>query len=406
MAAEFSALAQSCLSLWGKLVSSGDLAAFSHEVPHSFWEDGLGRMSVCISDIGAHPIWQPSLHSRLRDASHIKYEVKRHLLRLKWIHDCLQNELFDLSDEESENGGEKMTDETMETYIQGLYYCLHDTIDSLYQLIRSVRLPACHNIFTRVKRADAAHFEYYDRRHVQSKYPNISQAISDRLGEAISIRRAVLQYYERLHTEISVISDAVSIRTLSEATTIKLNQEPTETLEVDAQSMMPQTLCSESVVQGGSGSAIPLPPAGSTYGAPFTCPYCFFIVNVKDQNEWIEHIFSDLKPYVCVLPDCQTPNHLYECRREWYAHMHDEHMTSLSVGEVSKCLLCGCEVTPGEVLEEHLAKHLEELALFALPRANVTDEEISRDNLPVINVLRGIERLSVTTRVSDAMAYS
>lgn len=184
-------------------MSSGELAAFSHEIPHSLWEDGLGRMSVCIADIGTHQILQPSLHSRLCDASHIKDMAIRLLLELKWVHDCLQNELFHPSGEGCENWNQGGCDEGRETYIQRLYYLLHDAVNSLCQLIRSVGLLARHDVFTQVKRADAAHFEYYDRQHVQSKYPNIPQVISDRLGTAISLRRAVLQYYERHHTELS-----------------------------------------------------------------------------------------------------------------------------------------------------------------------------------------------------------
>ena len=183
------------------------------------------------------------------------------------------------------------------------------------------------------------------------------------------------------------MSDAVSVKVLSEATTI----------EVDPQSMISQTSYSNSGVQGGSGLAIPSLPAGSTYGTPFRCPYCFFIVNVTNQNKWAQHMFSDLKPYVCVLPDCQTPNLLYMCCREWYGHMQDEHMINLSDGEVSKCLLCECDATPGEVLAKPLARHLEELALFALHRAGVVDQEILSVSLPDADTLRGIERLSITT---------
>ncbi|RAL00412.1 uncharacterized protein BO80DRAFT_315184, partial [Aspergillus ibericus CBS 121593] len=380
MATAIAPLVRSSFGQWRELVSSGQLAACNHEVPLALWEDELGRLRLWIANIGAHQSRQSSLDYRLRDASHIKDQVIRVLRRLQRLHEDLRDTLIGLNEagEEVSEGSEEEGEEESETDLQQIYRVLRDTVDCLFQLSLAIRQPAHHDPFTRVKRADAAHFEYYDRQHVQSKYPQISEAISDRLGAAISLRRAVLQYYERHHLKLSedpdkVLSDAVSATKLSETVASEYIPKSTETLEADSQ--ISQTSYSESAFQGSGGLAIPSLPDGSTYGIPFECPYCFFLVNVANKHNWARHVFNDLKPYVCVIPDCQIPHRLYESRREWYAHMQAQHRMSLSAGDHPKCLLCGSRLSPGEVLEKHVARHLEELALFALPRPDTADEE-------------------------------
>lgn len=113
---------------------------------------------------------------------------------------------------------------------------------------------------------------------------------------------------------------------------------------------------------------LPPPPPESEDEAPFECPYCFVIITISGDNAWARHVFNDLMPYICVFSDCPTPHRLYESRREWYFHLQSQHSVPDESGGYSDCPLCTSSVATGQPFQRHVARHLEELALFALPR--------------------------------------
>ncbi|KAI5781743.1 hypothetical protein DFH27DRAFT_580291 [Peziza echinospora] len=54
---------------------------------------------------------------------------------------------------------------------------------------------------------------------------------------------------------------------------------------------------------------------------PFQCPYCFDIISLENTNiSWMNHIFQDLRPYVCTFQDCHKADYLFESRSEWFQH--------------------------------------------------------------------------------------
>ncbi|KAJ5735653.1 uncharacterized protein N7483_000778 [Penicillium malachiteum] len=69
------------------------------------------------------------------------------------------------------------------------------------------------------------------------------------------------------------------------------------------------------------------------------------------------------------------PHRLYESRREWFCHLQNEHSISGGAAENMSCPLCLSSVSSGKELERHIGRHLEELALFALPRSEEDDNE-------------------------------
>lgn len=128
------------------------------------------------------------------------------------------------------------------------------------------------------------------------------------------------------------------------------------------------------------------------------------------------HVFMDLKPYSCTFPDCPTPSERYGSRRTWFQHELDfhrrvwqcnmdecrdsgcfdsmnmlkEHLlqthhefsgfdgrglefiadksgAEASLDAMEKCVICQRTFTL-RTLRRHLAKHMEQLALWILPR--------------------------------------
>jgi len=125
-----------------------------------------------------------------------------------------------------------------------------------------------------------------------------------------------------------------------------------------------------------------------------------------------KHVLDDLRPYVCTYADCNLFDHFFENRDQWYKHeashhrvkwfcntvnhpefeaqsdflnhMKNHHESDFSLGQRSllndmfrypsrsdegECNLC---LRLSSNLRSHVSRHLQQIALFALPRVNET----------------------------------
>ncbi|KAH7086082.1 hypothetical protein BKA63DRAFT_368255, partial [Paraphoma chrysanthemicola] len=172
------------------------------------------------------------------------------------------------------------------------------------------------------------------------------------------------------------------------------------------------------------------------------CPFCYRIKRFKNERSWHRHVYADLRAYVCTFADCDAPyfadinewfhhemqNHrvTYVCRlcqnknlesKEGYLahvrrrHPHlladDEEMLVLDIARQSlaqisatDCPCCsewvhrlrereGVGVASNQIIcvepklfKRHLASHLEQLAVFAIP-IDVVDEGTSESNAAI-----------------------
>ncbi|KAL9072549.1 MAG: hypothetical protein Q9161_003561 [Pseudevernia consocians] len=182
---------------------------------------------------------------------------------------------------------------------------------------------------------------------------------------------------------------------------------------------------------GQETNLIPQPPPESIDDKPFECPYCFSIITITGTYSWAKHVHADLASYVCTQENCNHP--LFESRKQWFSHELEEHrrqwvcitcdkpfpsvqqfekhMNTQHSGTflesqlpsltgraarplqripASACPLCDYEsiVRRKSVLEvttepitikiqtfrNHLGRHLEQLALFVLPKREVVEQ--------------------------------
>jgi hypothetical protein len=388
MAASISSRLIECLSLFNAQVARGELVAHDAEVPQSLWLDELGRLRVWAANIGAHQIGQSSLDYRLRDASHIKDQIIRLLERLQRLLVDLKEALSD----PPEGAGDQFSDDEDTTELEQIYNGFVEVIGSLFQMSMLIRRPARHDRLLGAKKEDIVTFEPYDRQHVLEKYPRADAIVGDRLGRAISRRRADLKYRERHHAKLSQGINHVQMAGNKESHSIH-DRESTvfsDTIateykepnirfdETGSHSGLSQTSYAPTLLEGGNAITVPPPPKESANGQPFECPYCFFITTIKNKRSWARHVFRDIMPYVCIFAGCSTPNRLYDSRRDWYGHLVDSHISPSSAGGLHECALCREAGFSTQSLERHLGRHLEELALFALPRS-VGDDDIDSD---------------------------
>ena len=361
------------------------------------WEDELGRLRIWAANIGAHQTGQSSLDFRLRDASHIHGQI---IKLLESLLRKLQDTRVALAEEEESDDGEVIDDlEDAKTEIQELQEGLATIVDCLFQMSMLVRKPAQHDLRLGSKDAEVAAFEPYDYKYVREKYPRADDALVKRLSNAITLRRKYLKYRERhamkLRQGIDNVGQVVhNLQDVQEGGTVREGTEISNTVATDFQ---PNVAFDDNASDSGDSQTsytptsisrgnITIPPAPKTSlgGRPFECPYCFYLITVSGSQSWNKHVFQDLPPYICVAPTCLTPDKLYPTRHEWLHHSDTAHPAASTdhnapPSDSVMCPLCMEDVERGKNYDRHLARHLQELALFILPR-NDEDSDISDSN--------------------------
>ncbi|CAI7586725.1 unnamed protein product [Penicillium viridicatum] len=417
-----SVLLQGCLRQFLSLINSGALADHTEEVPLQEWTDELGRLRVWAANIGAHQTRQSSLEYRLRDASHIKSQIVRLLELFQELLTDLKDVLEESSDDEAqdhqfEDLGDSET-ENSTTEVQEIHQNLVETIDQLYQMSMIIRKPAQHDRLVGTKKLDSEPFQFWAKQHTSSKYPNADALAIDRISSAMARQRAILKYRERHHAKLSqgIVSESDSKSTiLSETVVTDVFQEiPGQLSDMASDAGVSETSYGGTLLEGTGADAPKIPPIpkNGTGKRPFECPYCFYIITVRDRRAWARHIFRDLMPYVCIFPGCSTPNKLYGGRRQWHNHVQQTHASASSTDGTYDCSICKQGSLPAVTFQRHVGQHLEELALFLLPRTDEDEDEneegtdenlsnVSLDDNSVESVEQRIDMNIAATPASD-----
>ena len=373
-----------CLKSFNQLAEQVELPDYSREaeVSPALWGDELGRLRIWAANIGAHQAGQSSLDFRLRDASHISNQITKLLEDLEQTLCAIFDELSEHEVEASDEEDDAWPGNETTTELQQLYEEVLNIVDCLYQMSMLIRKPAQHDMLIGSRMGDLAHFEFHDQQHVRDLHPRAEEYIGQRLGRAITRRRKYLFYRERHHKklekgieDVQGIQRATTGSVLSETIATDFKAPNIDFEETSLDSGMSQTSYAPSLIDGGRVT-IPPPPRDSVGGKPFECPYCFFVIDIRSTRSWNRHLFKDIKPYVCTFPDCSIPDRLYDSRREWYYHEITEHGREGFV-----CSLCNKTLESSKQYERHVARHLEELALFALPRTKGDYAENDNDDI-------------------------
>ena len=139
---------------------------------------------------------------------------------------------------------------------------------------------------------------------------------------------------------------------------------------------MSQTSYAPTLTAGGH-ITIPKATKASKNRKPFECLYCHIVITVDGEQSWNSHVFQDLQPYVCVMSTCHIPDRLYATRREWLHHLETAHADGMPragrdtvTGNDTHCPLCLERGLSGKTYGRHVARHLQEIALFILPPCN------------------------------------
>ncbi|KAI4156888.1 MAG: hypothetical protein L6R39_000934 [Caloplaca ligustica] len=388
MALSISSSLIACRQVFNELID--DIKKVGEENPEWLriqdWEDERGRLRVWAANIGAHQIGQSSLDFRLRDSSHIRQQIVKLLDELfQRLSDgraiIASGEDSDVESIEDSSSG----NEAPQTEVQQLRKSIATIINCLFEMSILVRKPAEHDIRVQLEQRDVTGYEWTHLRHVRDKFTKADEILVYRLASTMDRRRNQLKYRESHAAKLKQSrghSAQGASKVLSETVTTNTRNWTLGSDGSASDSDHTQTSYA-STSMSGNHITIPAPPRASYDGVPFKCPYCYFVIITKSKASWTRHLFQDLQPYVCTEIVCLTPCKLYATRHEWSNHLRVSHPRKVppqgDTGEqvaTRSCALCGnAQTTRDELYERHVARHLQELALFTLPRNNDDPEE-------------------------------
>lgn len=90
----------------------------------------------------------------------------------------------------------------------------------------------------------------------------------------------------------------------------------------------------------------------------FKCPCCcenLPAVFANDNKLWRDHLFEDISPYTCILPDCPTPFATYSTVPEWENHFEEKHRSChiCRLCEYNHITFPGLEALVAHIRTEH-----------------------------------------------------
>ncbi|KAK3319067.1 hypothetical protein B0H66DRAFT_255789 [Apodospora peruviana] len=441
---------RSCLQVLERLLApESSKSDESNEAIFAALREEEARFKVWAGNIGAHKTGRSSLEYRLRDASHIRKQVIELLADLigliedasaivagektPWdeLEDVDEDGVFD--DTASARGSNK-DNAFPETELGQIATDVTDVINCLLRLSVAIRNPAPHDRFAAsIPTADTYHYEPYDIQHVKAKFGQVEDMLAKRLGKAISRRRQYFKYRQSHHQKLcdglqvehDLPKDTVSTvaSSIPEGTKEPSFNPTLAAMDEDAisDSGASHTSFASSIAESETLKVPPLPREAEK--GPFECPFCFMIITASSTISWRRHVFGDLRPYICLWPECTQTEREFSRRHEWTSHELQNHwkryvcpggcdktfrsasqckehlgkfhrnaippnqldaMISLSarpmdVTDGMSCPLCQEPLASLKQYQRHVGRHQEQLALFALPAIDSEDVEEDKD---------------------------
>ncbi|KAI1828135.1 hypothetical protein F4861DRAFT_244970 [Xylaria intraflava] len=289
-------------------------------------------------------------------------------------------------------------------------------VDCLLRLWVPIRNAPAHDQFTSQagKQALAIYAEH-DMRHAEANFPNIDIEIARRLGRSITASRQFFRHrgdeYARLTRDRDAMGDDDNDGDFWQGfDTTNDNLTSTSSYAPSTTSFAPSH---------GNSEHLAMPPEPNGYlNRPVLCPFCYSMILVSSRHHWHKHVYSDLRPYVCLAPRCPMQNHKFSRRSNWIHHMMQSHwriwrclycqeaadtlaeywrhlqthLGTLTVEErdvIEKlasqpdpgkascnCPLCNSKlIASPEEYSTHVGNHLQQLSLFALPSFDHDENE-------------------------------
>ncbi|KAJ0140672.1 Damage response protein 1 [Fusarium oxysporum f. sp. albedinis] len=373
MVQRIAAVVTQCIDCFGKIVRAPTNLAPNSPTFGRDMADQQTRCNVWAGNIGAHRNGLSSLDYRLRDSSQIEDQV---LSLLKDLIELMQDAHDILMGNEVPwdkiNAGDDEDFDGRDTEFNQISVDIADVVNCLLRLSVAIRNPAPHDRFIKAS-----------------------------LTREATLRRLPRHFRNTLKMSLVVVSHYPSMRLGTRA----------QTLEFPKRHMPLRWQISINV------ESPPLPKESSE--GPFECPFCHTIIVANTRSSWNKHVYGDLRPYICLEKDCETPGRELSRRHQWMEHVRQIHWKLYScplAGELefsspSECIkhvsrshggsvttrnldtlvylsqkpveikqgipcpMCAEMMRSTSQYQRHVGRHQEQLALFALPTVESDDKD-------------------------------
>ncbi|KAF5020852.1 hypothetical protein F66182_7107 [Fusarium sp. NRRL 66182] len=259
-----------------------------------------------------------------------------------------------------------------------------------------------------------------------------------RLAASIGLRRKHIESRRNRARPENPVHESVDLQVSHQTYPESSNQEPFTPRDDDQDLHLQMNVVDTDNEQEADSSTFeaiefPEPPLTPGDGSGFICPYC--VEHCQHEtgrgNVWKAHVLDDIQPYVCTYDNCPRPPTLFKSKAHWIKHeaaVHRQHwrcpqhplvfyasadglkahlslshsgtytgrqiddLVDLWTFEMAEdrelCPICLQKGPFSMNLTDHLANHLEELALSSLP----SEEEpgISEDEDSVLEQLAAL----------------
>jgi len=169
-------------------------------------------------------------------------------------------------------------------------------IGNLLRLSISLRNPAPHDHFMSTEYATVRYFEPSDIAHVEAKFPQASQSVTIRIGQALSRKRQYFKYRESHHEQLAhglfgsggFEDDARGAGASSLPPTMRDPGSPPGFGELDKDEGSATGFSQTSLATTAPDSErLRIPPLPKrSYNNPFECPFCFMLISVSTPYQW------------------------------------------------------------------------------------------------------------------------
>ncbi|EXM00559.1 hypothetical protein NOF04DRAFT_3558 [Fusarium oxysporum II5] len=420
-----------CINCFGQIVRAPATLAPNSPTFGRDMADQQTRFNVWAGNIGAHRTGLSSLDYRLRGSSHIKFQV---LSLLKDLIELMQGApdiltgngvLWDQITAGDDEDFEESDDP--DTELDQTFVDIADVVNCLLRFSVAIRNPAPHDRFIKSHSIDTSHYEIFDIQHVSSKFRTIEPLLAERLGKAISRRRQLFNYRLADRTKLSqgLTHEGGDAETIASSLPeyhkdVARGGQP---LPINAigdegsDSGFSQTSYATSLADLDQCRIPPLPKESSE--GPFECPFCYTIIFANTRSSWKKHVYGDLRPYICLEKDCETPGREFSRRHQWMEHVRQIHwklyscplacelefsspsecikhvfrshavsvttrdldalvylsQKPMDIKQGNPCPICAEMMRSTSQYQRHVGRHQEQLALFALPTVETDDKD-------------------------------
>ena len=117
----------------------------------------------------------------------------------------------------------------------------------------------------------------------------------------------------------------------------------------------------------------------------------------RKANKCRKHLYSDIQPYSCYFEDCAFTTSPFQSRRLWENHLELQHGFGPD-WKSFKCAFCLGTIEGGrKATLRHLSRHMEEIAIAALPQEIDSDAETESEDSPDETIPRATKDVPVVT---------